>query len=165
MRAVSSTGLPTLLCCGALVVAAVTLTGCPQYGVIDDGSSISFGPSNRGTIINPARVPRRGVGFWSPPRWHKRGLRYGTDEMIALITHVGRHLHSQDRRAVLGVADISRKRGGPSAWLSSAAPAASTISPVSGSIKASPARPSQNSSGANPALMAVGELRPVTCSW
>ena len=100
----------------AALLGGAMLTGCPRYGVVDDGTSISFGPAHRGTILNPARVPRRGTGFWSPPRWHNRGLRYGTDEMIALITHAGRQMHASDRRAVIGVADLSLKHGGPSAW-------------------------------------------------
>lgn len=92
------------------------LAGCPRHGIVDDGTSVSFGPANRGKLVNPARIPRRGVGFWSPPRWHNRGLRFGTDEMIDLITYAGRRMVDQAPRGVIGIADISRRRGGPSAW-------------------------------------------------
>lgn len=77
---------------------------------------MSYGPANRGYLINPARVPRRGHGLVSPPRWHKRGLRYGTDELVAVIRHAGQRMVASDRRAVIGVADLSPKHGGPSAW-------------------------------------------------
>ncbi len=92
------------------------LPGCPRHGVIDDGTSISYGPSNRGKLIHPTRLPRSGEGFVTPPRWAQRGLRYGTDELVDLIVHAGRRLSAASPGSVIGVADLSKRRGGPSAW-------------------------------------------------
>lgn len=100
----------------ACVAATLALAGCPRHGVIDDGTSISYGPSNRGKLMRPARLPARGEGFWIPPRWAQRGLRYGTDELVALLVHVGRRLEQASPGARVGVADLSPRRGGPSAW-------------------------------------------------
>jgi penicillin-insensitive murein endopeptidase len=83
---------------------------------VDDGTSISYGPSNRGKLINPAQLPTTGEGYVIPGRWARRGLNYGTDELVALIIHVGRLIRGEDAGAWLAVADLSRRRGGPSAW-------------------------------------------------
>lgn len=99
-----------------LALACLPLAACPRHGVIDDGTSISYGPSNRGKLMRPARLPTRGEGFWIPPRWAQRGLRYGTDEMVALLVHVGRSLDRVSPGLRMGVADLSPLRGGPSAW-------------------------------------------------
>jgi penicillin-insensitive murein endopeptidase len=101
---------------GAVVVALVLLAGCPRYGLVDDGTSISYGPSNRGKLINPALLPTTGEGHVIPTRWARRGLSYGTDELVALIIHAGRRIHGERPGARLAVADLSRRRGGPSAW-------------------------------------------------
>jgi penicillin-insensitive murein endopeptidase len=102
--------------CLALACLALTLAGCPRHGVIDDGTSISYGPSNRGKLMHPARLPSHGEGYWIPPRWAQRGLRYGTDEMIALLVQVGRRMDRDSPGVRMGVADLSPLRGGPSAW-------------------------------------------------
>lgn len=94
----------------------LALAACPRHGVIDDGTSISYGPSNRGKLMRPARLPTRGDGYWMPPRWAERGLRYGTDELIALLVHVGQRIERDLPGARMGVADLSPLRGGPSAW-------------------------------------------------
>ena len=98
------------------LAALAALPGCPSYGVIDDGTSISWGPSNNGTLMNPRLLPREGDGYVIPPIWKKRGLNYGTDEMIRLIVHVGRRMAVDSPGAVFGVGDISKQQGGPSAW-------------------------------------------------
>jgi penicillin-insensitive murein endopeptidase len=99
-----------------LALACLALAACPRHGVIDDGTSISYGPSNRGKLMRPARLPTRGDGYWIPPRWAQRGLRYGTDEMISLLVHVGRRIDRDRPGTRMGVADLSPLRGGPSAW-------------------------------------------------
>lgn len=100
----------------AALTALAVLPACPSYGVIDDGTSISWGPSNNGKLMNPRLLPRSGDGYIIPPIWKKRGLNYGTDEMIRLVVHVGRRMAQDAPGSVLGIADISKKRGGPSAW-------------------------------------------------
>jgi penicillin-insensitive murein endopeptidase len=100
----------------ACLAPLLALAGCPRHGVIDDGTSISYGPSNRGKLMRPARLPTNGEGYWMPPRWAQRGLRYGTDELIALLVDVGRRIERDSPGARVGVADLSPLRGGPSAW-------------------------------------------------
>lgn len=99
-----------------MALVLVLLAGCPRYGLVDDGTSVSYGPSNRGKLVNPAQLPARGDGYVIPPRWARRGLNYGTDELVALIIHAGRSLAADSLGAELAVADLSRRRGGPSAW-------------------------------------------------
>jgi len=99
-----------------LVLAGLGLAGCPRHGLVDDGTSISYGPSNRGKLVNPARLPRSGDGYWMPPRWAERGLRYGTDELVEVLVYVGRRLDRDQSGMRMGVADLSPLRGGPSAW-------------------------------------------------
>jgi penicillin-insensitive murein endopeptidase len=99
-----------------LVLAGLGLAGCPRHGLVDDGTSISYGPSNRGKLVNPVRLPRSGDGYWTPPRWAERGLRYGTDELVELLVFVGRRLDRDQSGMRMGVADLSPLRGGPSAW-------------------------------------------------
>lgn len=102
--------------CLPFACALLALAACPRHGVVDDGTSISYGTSNRGKLMRPARLPDRGDGYFTPPRWAERGLRYGTDELIALLVHVGRRVHGENPGARVGVADLSPLRGGPSAW-------------------------------------------------
>jgi penicillin-insensitive murein endopeptidase len=97
-------------------MALMLLAGCPHYGLVDDGTSVSYGPSNRGKLINPAQLPARGDGWVIPSRWARRGLNYGTDELVALIIHAGRSIGVHSPGVELAVADLSRRRGGPSAW-------------------------------------------------
>lgn len=100
----------------ALMVVTSLLMACPYYGMVDDGTSISQGPSHAGRLVNPARLLPDGDGHVIPSRWAKRGLNYGTDELVSLITYAGRRLVVERPGAVLGVADLSPMRGGPSAW-------------------------------------------------
>lgn len=60
-----------------------------------------------------------GKGWRIPPRWKRRGFHYATDELIAAVKRAGARVRAHDRRAVLGVADFSRRSGGRSAWHSS----------------------------------------------
>lgn len=99
-----------------VIVFAACLMGCPGHGVIDDGTSISYGPSNHGTLMRPAMLPVRGEGYEIPTRWRRRGLRYGTDELVSFIVHTGRRVRATMPRSTLQVADLSPRRGGPSRW-------------------------------------------------
>lgn len=84
--------------------------------MFDDGTSVSWGRTNGGRLVNARLLPRRGDGYWIPPRWADRGLNYGTDEMIRLLVYLGRRMSREYPGAELGVADISPERGGRSAW-------------------------------------------------
>lgn len=51
-----------------------------------------------------------------PPRWKERGFQYGVDELVEAVERAARRVRAEDRRAMLGVADFSRKTGGRSIW-------------------------------------------------
>ncbi|HTM22806.1 MAG TPA: penicillin-insensitive murein endopeptidase [Kofleriaceae bacterium] len=100
----------------AIAASAITLAGCPKVGIMDDGSSVSWGPSNDGQLLSGAQLPRRGTGFYMPPEWSTRGNHFGTDEMIQLIVWTGRQLDVQEPGLAVGIADLSPRGGGPSQW-------------------------------------------------
>ena len=98
------------------IIGLTAATGCAHHAVVDDGSSLSFGDPREGVLINPARLPASGLGFYAPDRWERRGLRYGVDELISLIVWTGRELDRAHPGAAFAVADLSKPGGGPSAW-------------------------------------------------
>ena len=98
-----------------LLFGAIGLAGCAQLGVIGDGTSVSVGRTNGGVILDPARVPDDGDGFWAPPIWRARGARFGTDELVDLIASVGRRVAQAAPGPRLGVGDLSGLKGGDSA--------------------------------------------------
>jgi len=77
---------------------------------------VSFGPSRQGRVEGAAKLPLEGKGFWTPSRWAQRGLRYGTDELVALVVYVGRDLARNAPGTKMSVADLSTKGGGRSRW-------------------------------------------------
>jgi penicillin-insensitive murein DD-endopeptidase len=96
--------------------ASILLAGCASAGMIDDGSSVSFGPPHQGALHDPAALPIMGEGYWVPPTWAQRGLRYGTSELVAFVVYLGRVVGALDGKRLLAVADLSPERGGPSKW-------------------------------------------------
>ncbi|MDX2089299.1 MAG: penicillin-insensitive murein endopeptidase [Kofleriaceae bacterium] len=97
-----------------LLLAAAALLGgaaCAELGVIDDGTSISIGKPSDGMLRAGKRLPDAGEGFMTRAVWRTRGNRYGTDEMIDLITGVGRRLATTSKIRLV-VADLSSNRGG-----------------------------------------------------
>ena len=99
-----------------LLVFTVMIAGCAHHPVVDDGSSVSYGWPRAGILLNPSRLPMQGRGYFSPPRWQTRGLRYGTDELIGTIVWLGRELDRMHPGARVAIADLSRSSGGPSRW-------------------------------------------------
>lgn len=98
-----------------VVVAAVLgLAGCAELGLITDGTSVSVGRPSRGYLIDGNRLPDRGEGFTTRDVWKLRGNRYGTDELLDLITGVGRRMTMHFKDTKLVVADLSGGRGGES---------------------------------------------------
>ncbi len=89
------------------------LTACAPLGVTSDGTSVSGGQPNRGWLLDGRRLADDGEGFFAPPTWKARGLRYGSDEMVALITGAARRIARTNAPIRLGVADISYDGGGP----------------------------------------------------
>lgn len=81
-------------------------------GLEDDEGSVSCGTANRGALHDAAALPREGVGYVIPEPWWQRGRRYGTDELVGLITRVAALVHDHHPGGVLGVADLSGPSGG-----------------------------------------------------
>jgi len=94
-------------------LVATSAGACAQLGVVTDGTSVSVGRPSNGYLRDGHRIPDRGEGFTTREPWKQRGNRYGTDELLDLITGVGRRLaaHKGPR---LVVADLSGPNGGES---------------------------------------------------
>ena len=95
-----------------LVAALVVLTGCAELGVITDGTSISVGKPNNGYLVDARRLPDHGDGYTTRQVWLDRKNRFGTDELIDLVTGVARRMATQVRGVKLVVADLSSQGGG-----------------------------------------------------
>jgi len=95
-----------------LLATLALLAGCAELGVVSDGTSISVGKPNRGRILDAARLPDRGDGFLTREIWKTRGNRYGTDELIDLLTGVSSRLVPQTNGVRVVVADLSGRVGG-----------------------------------------------------
>jgi penicillin-insensitive murein endopeptidase len=98
----------------AVWAAAVMVAGCAELGVVGDGTTVSWGPPNEGVLVDGARLPREGEGFFVPPRWAARGTQYGTDELIDTIAHVGRAVAAAHPGSRVAVGDLSIPGGGRS---------------------------------------------------
>ncbi len=94
-----------------LLLVASLLTGCVELGVITDGTAVSKGRPSAGVLVDGLRLPDVGEGFATRSPWKERGNRYGTDEMIDLITGVGRRLATTVKGPRLIVADLSARGG------------------------------------------------------
>ena len=96
----------------AALLASGTV-GCVELGVITDGTSVSVGRPSNGYLRDGHRLPDRGEGFVTREPWKQRGNRYGTDELLDLVTGVGRRLATQPGPRLV-VADLSGPNGGES---------------------------------------------------
>ena len=104
---------------GLRALAVLVLLGtssCAGPNLLTDLTSVSTGRTNQGRIRKPAKLSLRGSGWVVPARWKERGFQYGVDELVEAVERAARRVHARDRRAVLGVADLSRKTGGRSIW-------------------------------------------------
>jgi len=88
------------------------LAGCAELGVVSDGTSISVGKPSHGYLIDGVRLPDSGEGFITREVWRARGNRFGTDELIDLVTGVARRMQAHVHAVKLVVADLSGKGGG-----------------------------------------------------
>jgi penicillin-insensitive murein endopeptidase len=88
------------------------VAGCAELGVISDGSSISVGKPSRGYLIDGVRLPDHGDGYTTRDVWRARDNRFGTDELIDLVTAVARRMHADVPDVMLVVADLSGRGGG-----------------------------------------------------
>ena len=99
---------------GSFVVVIAMLAGCVQLGVVSDGTSISVGKPSKGRIVDGVRLPDRGEGFLTREMWKERGNRYGTDELVDLLTGVSRRVAPKNGGIRLVIADLSGRGGGAS---------------------------------------------------
>ena len=100
----------------AAVWLATSALACAGPAVWGDFTSVSLGKSNEGRIQRPTRMPTYGTGHWTPPEWRTRGNRYGIDELVEMIERASETVREHDRRATLGVADLSPREGGHTMW-------------------------------------------------
>jgi penicillin-insensitive murein endopeptidase len=96
----------------AVLAAVALLTGCAELGVVTDGSSVSVGKTNRGYLIDPAKIPDEGPGWTTREVWKARDNRYGTDELIDLVESVAKRMRRRVPDVRLVVADLSSRAGG-----------------------------------------------------
>jgi penicillin-insensitive murein endopeptidase len=96
------------------VLACIELAGCAELGVVSDGTSISVGKPNHGYLIDGARLPDHDEGYTTRDVWIARDNRYGTDELIDLVTGVARRMHARVKDVKIVVADLSARGGGGS---------------------------------------------------
>lgn len=102
-----------------VALALLAASGCAELGAtaVGDGTSVSVGRPSNGYVVDAKRLPDNGEGFTTQPVWKTRGNRYGTDELLDLLTGVGRRMTRQFTDVRLVVADLSSQRGGAAkAW-------------------------------------------------
>lgn len=97
------------LVCAVLAVAA---SGCIELGAFTDGTSVSVGKPSDGYLLDAKRLPDAGEGYKTQEVWRLRNNRFATDEMLDLITGVGRRMAKQVTDVKLVVADMSSRGGG-----------------------------------------------------
>jgi penicillin-insensitive murein endopeptidase len=98
-----------------MAAAVMFALGCATPGRWTDYTSISVGKTNGGRIHRPVEMPHRGLGYKVPQTWRERGNQWGTEELVEVIERAAATVYAE-KRATLGVADLSPKRGGKSQW-------------------------------------------------
>jgi len=96
----------------AFAVWALALAGCAELGVITDGTSVSYGRPSNGLLLDGIRMPDKGEGFTTREVWRRRGNRYGTDELVTMVTGVASRLHAKIQDVRMVIADLSEFGGG-----------------------------------------------------
>ncbi len=94
-----------------LALGIALVAGCAELS-LSDGTSISVGKPSNGYLLAGVRLPDRGDGFVTREVWRERNNRYGTDELIDLVTAVAHRMRAQVRDVKLVVADLSGRGGG-----------------------------------------------------
>jgi penicillin-insensitive murein endopeptidase len=92
-------------------LALLFLAACAELGVVGDGTSVSIGKPSRGYLLDGARIPNSGDGFTTREVWIRRGARYGTDELVELVTGVARRMHARFKDVRIVVGDMSTRGG------------------------------------------------------
>lgn len=113
-------GMPRPLTVVVCLASALATTSCSSRYLFTDGTSVSVGTTSDGRVRTPRKMPNSGTGYVVPKRWKDRGLLWGVDEIVEAVERVGARVRKTSWRAKLGVADLSRWRGGQaSPWHSS----------------------------------------------
>jgi penicillin-insensitive murein endopeptidase len=94
-----------------LVLGVALLAGCAELG-LSDGTSISVGRPSNGYLLGGVRLPERGDGFATREVWRARDNRFGTEELVDLLTAVAHRMRDHTRNVKLVVADLSGRGGG-----------------------------------------------------
>ena len=94
-----------------LALGIALLAGCAELS-LSDGTSISVGRASNGYLLAGARLPDHGDGFVTREVWRARNNRFGTDELIDLVTAVAHRMRAQVPGVKLVVADLSARGGG-----------------------------------------------------
>ncbi len=145
---------------------------CVGPGLLTDGSTVSVGTQSRGALRHGSRLAFHGDGYMVPKRWRDRRRNYGTDELVQLLVRTARRVKKGNRSAILGIADLSPRGGGPtpehrSHWsgrdvdlllyatdLKGAAirPAAMLVFDANGMVVVPATQPAANHTGGQPAV-------------
>lgn len=99
-------GLPAFLA-GWIAFGLVALAPGPARA-----QSVSCGAANHGALAGGVAIPAAGPGFVTPTPWRRRGMRYGTLEIVRLVERAARQVARLRPGAVLAVADLSAPGGG-----------------------------------------------------
>ncbi|HTM19277.1 MAG TPA: penicillin-insensitive murein endopeptidase [Kofleriaceae bacterium] len=106
--------LPAVLLCCALSgrAAGDSATAMRSERGRAEHGSLSCGSANRGALAYPAQIEPEGDAWVKPPPWKRRGLNFGTDELVGVIERAARRVAEQFPGSTLGVADMSKQAGG-----------------------------------------------------
>jgi len=95
------------------VVAVSLLFAVHATGERRRRDSVSMGSTSNGSLINGAKLPESGVGFFSNPERPNATAVYGTDELIAALVKAGADVETRAPGARLFINDIGFAEGGP----------------------------------------------------
>ncbi len=73
---------------------------------------MSCGAANRGALAAAVLLPPEGEGYVVPEPWRSRGLSFGTQELVGVVSRAAARVAKHHPGAVLGVADLSAETGG-----------------------------------------------------
>jgi penicillin-insensitive murein endopeptidase len=96
----------------SLLVPAWALAEEAAQDQAAETASVSCGRVNRGGLAAAAVLEPEGPGYLVPEPWRTRGLRYGTEELVGMIRRAAAAVAKEHPGALLGVADLSSRRGG-----------------------------------------------------
>jgi len=97
----------------ALVVASLCALATPAAA---KKTKLSTRARSCADLPRGVRLPASGPGWAIPTTWERRGLAWGTRDLVALIKRVAQRLDEQQLGVPLRVADLSPRGGGASAW-------------------------------------------------